>query len=123
MNNPTTDQMLAYVNALGAHVQYNFDTGNCDGNDDWCTAKYLAAMQPRSGLRSALLWPAYVGARLWIGLWVAVPFLFGYRFRMVVVNGQARSTFVRREGGHEPGPYEVAARKPVAKGRVKSAKR
>lgn len=119
MRNPTDEQLLAYVNALGAHVQYNFATGDCDGTDDWCTKDYLAALQPQASLRAALLWPAYLGARLWIGIWVAVPYLFGYRFRMVVVDGQARSTFVRREGKHEPGPYTSVDRP----AKVKATKR
>lgn len=93
---PTDEKVEEFLEAFAAHPTYNPKTRLCKDGTEWCTDAYLAAMMPAGGAASVLLWPAYAGARLWIGLWVAVPWLFGYRFKVTVVGGVARSRLVRR---------------------------
>ena len=101
MAEPILQDYEDYVDAMGAHMQYDPKTGKCYGGDDWCTEAHLPAMKPMASAGAAFLWPAYLGARLWIGLWVAVPWLFGYRFRVVVTDGKARSRLVRVTKEHK----------------------
>lgn len=113
---PTKQEEL--ISALGAHDLYDPKTRRCENGNDWCLDYYLKAMMPASddgpampttvmlapvtgiAVSSIFLWPAYLGARLWIGIWVAIPWLFGYRFKVTVVNGQARSRLIRKSRAH-----------------------
>jgi len=118
MVDPILQDYEEYADALGAHKQYNPKTGKCYGGDSWCTELYLPAMKPMASGGAAFLWPAYLGARLWIAAWVAVPALFGYRFRVVVTDGKARSRLVRVGKEHDMA-HGHAAGTPVATPTVK----
>ena len=105
---PKTEELLR---SLGAHPLYNPDTGLCKDGDEWCMEDVLRALSPAGGW-AFLLWPAYLGARLWIALWIAIPWLFGFRFRVTVVGGVAHGRMVRNT------PHEMPAAKAGKAGRA-----
>jgi hypothetical protein len=96
---PTDEKVDEFLAAYMAHPMYNPKTKLCKDGTEWCTDNSLGVLMPAGGAASVLLWPAYLGARLWIGVWVAVPWLFGYRFKVTVVEGVGRSRLVRRTTG------------------------
>lgn len=96
MAEPTDEKVGEFLEAFAAHPMYNPRTRLCKDGTEWCTDNALGALMPAGGAASVWLWPAYLGARLWIGAWVAIPWLFGYRFKVTVVGGVARSRLVRK---------------------------
>ena len=120
MSNITTEKINQALSGLRLHLKYSRKSGDCDGDDDWCMENALGALVPMAGLGAVLLWPAYLGARLWIAVWCAIPFLFGYRFRVVIVEGKAGDKLVRRGPAHGPDEY---AYRPASEARAPAARK
>lgn len=98
---PSESKNVALQDALQAHMEYDQKERLCHDGPDWCMAGVLKSLQPAVDgpvdvAAGIALWPAYLGMRLWMGVWLAIPYLFGLRMRVTVVDGVARARLIRR---------------------------
>lgn len=93
----------ALIRAIQAHPGYNPDNGQCPGGDDWCVDAWLAMTTPGFGgsamtkaMTAVFVGFTWIGLRVWAAVGLAIPYLLGYKARVVVVEGQASLRLVRR---------------------------